>query len=265
MDLEHKGKAVVVTGSSRAIGRAIATAFAREGARVAINSRDAEALGAVAKEIAAETGAEVTPIAADMTDFKGAETLVEAAAAKMGGIDILVNNASTVVPAGNFLELTNETWLNGWNQKLQPYIRMCRAVWPVMTAKGEGVIVNVNGLASRAPRASYLPVGATNAAILNFTKGLAELGAEANIRVMGVAPSGVDTERFRRQLGERAEAEGRSYDELWAEAISYSPMKRLCSTDEVADAVCFFASPRAGYIAGSTISLDGGAVRGLFT
>ena len=265
MDLEHRGKVVVITGSSRNIGHAIATTFAGEGARVVVNSRNAEALEVAAAEIRAATGAEITPIAVDLMEDDGADRLVAAAVDAFGSIDILINNATSEVPTGNFLELTNETWSKTWNSKLQPYIRMCRAVWPVFEAKGAGVILNVNGLAARSPRPAVLPLGASNAAVLNFTKGLAELGAAANIRVLGVAPGGVKSQRFDDIVAGRAKADGRDIEEVWAEVNAQLPMKRLCSIQEVADVVCFLASPRAGYIAGTTISIDGGALRGLFT
>ncbi len=263
MDLGLGGKVALVTGASQGIGFATAMALAKEGATVIMNGRDPGRLQQVAEHVREASKGQVVGVAADLTRPEECERLVAEAVAAAGDIDILVNNAAAKVPAGNFLQLDDQTWLDGWNQKLQIHIRCARAVWPLMQQKNNGRIINVIGTAAKNPRASYLPVGATNAALANFTKGLADLGAPHNILVTAVAPSGVDTERWRSLLARRAGAEHKSVHELAKEMAATFPLGRMARPEEVGDVICFLASERASYISGSIVYVDGNASRGL--
>ena len=190
--------------------------------------------------------------------------LVAATVERYGRIDVLVNNAAGKLPAGEFADITNDAWLTGWNQKLQCHIRASRAVYPVMQKQQSGVIVNVLGTAGRNPKASYMPVGISNAALYNFTKSFADLCAPQGIRVLGVAPSGVTTDRWTRLVAARAPAEGKTPAQLQAEVDAALPLKRMAHPQDVANAVCFAASDRASYICGSVITVDGNSTQGVY-
>ena len=184
MDLELRGKAALVTGGNRGIGFAVGRALAAEGAQVALCARDAAVLEQATGRIAREIGAQTLGVPADLSQLKEVERVVGTVRDHWGCIDILVNNAGAI-RSGPFLSIPDEQWTNDWELKLLGYIRMARAVFPLMTAQGGGCIINVVGAAARNPSAAYLVGGTANAALVNFTKGLADLGAPSNFLVTG--------------------------------------------------------------------------------
>ncbi|RLA03046.1 MAG: hypothetical protein DRQ54_11295, partial [Gammaproteobacteria bacterium] len=155
-------------------------------------------------------------------------------------------------------------WLSGWNQKLQCYVRTVQAIYPIMQRQGGGRIVNVVGTAARNPKASYMAVGMSNAALINFNKALADRGAADNILAVGVAPSGVRTGRWERLTKGRAEGEGKTQEQLQAEIDATLPLGRMASPEELGDVICFMASSRASYISGTVITVDGASTQGVF-
>jgi len=201
MDLRLTGKVVILTSASRGIGRAALDRFAAEGAIVFAAARASDDLD-IAFRKARAGGGDVTACPTDITDRVAMAALVETARQRTGRIDVFVNNAAGKLPAGQFLEMSEEDWLAGWDRKLQWYIRTTQAVFPVMRDQGGGRIVNVVGIAARNPRASYMTVGITNAGLINFTKTLADLGAPHNILVAGVAPGGDGNGAVARPHGE---------------------------------------------------------------
>ena len=263
MNLGLGGKATLVTGGSKGIGRAAAHALAAEGARVVIVSRDGTALEAAAREIQAKTAGEVHDIPADLNDLAAITRVVEETRRRLGRIDVLVNNAGAI-RAGDFLKIPDDQWVTDWNLKLLGYIRMARAVFPVMQGQGGGRIINVAGAAARNPTATYLVGGAANAALVNFTKGLADLGARSNILVTAVSPAATRTERWEAMLVRQAEAQGKTVEQVRAEAEGAYPLGRIGLPEEVADLVCFLASERASFLTGICITIDGGATRGVY-
>jgi 3-oxoacyl-[acyl-carrier protein] reductase len=263
MDLGLRDRAALVTGGSKGIGRAVAFGLATEGARVAICARDAATLESVAAEIRGKTGVEVIAIPADLSTLDGVTRTVDAVLGRLGRIDILVNNAGAI-RGGDFLAIPDAQWSEDWNLKLLGYIRMARAVFPLMKGQGGGRIVNVVGAAARNPTPSYLPGGAANAALINFTKGLADLGAPANILVTAVSPAATRTERWESMLRVTAKAEGKSVEEMRAQSEGSYPLGRIASSEDVADLVCFLASARASFLTGVCITVDGGATRGVY-
>lgn len=263
MDLGLAGKTVILTGASRGIGRAALHAFAVEGASVFAAARpSAELDAAVAAERAA--GHAVTACPCDIADDESVAKLVEGVRAQSGRIDVLVNNAAGRLPAGDFLALPTEAWMQGWNQKLQWYIRTVQAVFPVMREQGGGKIVNVVGAAARNPKPSYMAVGISNSGLINFTKSLADLGAPHGILAAGVAPSGVLTERWLRLIEGRARGEGKTPEQLQRETEATFPLGRMARPEEVGDVICFVASPRASYISGSVVVVDGNSTPGVY-
>src|SRR6266567_153819 len=180
MDLELKGKTALITGGSKGIGLATARTMAAEGARVMICSRSADALGDAAGTIKRETGQTVETLAVDLSELAGVERTASEALTRLGRLDILVNNAGAI-KGGDFLTTPDDEWMRGWSLKLLGYIRMARAIFPVMQKQGGGRIVNVVGAAARNPATTYMMGGTANAALINFTKALADLGGRSNI------------------------------------------------------------------------------------
>lgn len=260
MDLGLRDQVVVVTGASKGIGRATAEVFAQEGARVVLTARSADALDAAASAI----GPAALGLVCDVTDDASVDALVENVVGRFGRIDVLVNNAAGAMPGGDFLNISNAQFLDGWNQKLQAHIRVSRAVLPVMQRQRAGCIVNVLGTAMRNPKASYLQVGAANAALANFTRSLAELAAASGLRAVAVAPSGVTTDRWERLMAMRAPAEGKTVAQLQAEVDASLPLGRMARPQDIADAICFVASARASYISGSVVTVDGASTTGVY-
>lgn len=263
MDLGLRGKTVVLTGASRGIGLAALRTFTAEGAIVVAAARGVDELEQQAEALRREGGNVIT-CGCDVTSDGDVQRLVETARSLTGRIDVFVNNAAGKLPAGDFLTIPSEEWLSGWNQKLQCYIRTAQAVFPVMRDQGGGRIVNIVGTAARNPKPSYMPVGITNAALINFTKSLADYGAPHGILVAGVAPSGVMTDRWRRLIEKRAEAEGKTPQQLQSEMDVTFPLGRMANPEEVGDVICFVASARASYISGTVITVDGASTMGVF-
>lgn len=263
MDLGLRDKTALITGGSKGIGRAVARALAAEGARVMICARDAENLARTAREIEAGTGRRVETFAADLGEREGVAGAAVEAVRRLGRLDILVNNAGAI-KAGDFLTTPDEAWLDGWRLKLLGYIRMAREVFPHMQRQGGGRIVNVVGAAARNPAATYMMGGAANAALINFTKALADLGASSNILVTAVSPGPVKTERWEALTRQQAAAAGKDVETFEKERAPGFPLGRIALPEEVADLVCFLASERASFLTGIAITVDGGITRGVY-
>jgi 3-oxoacyl-[acyl-carrier protein] reductase len=154
--------------------------------------------------------------------------------------------------------------MDDWSLKLVGYIRMARAVFPVMQRQGGGRIINVVGAAARNPAATYLPGGAANAALINFTKGLADLGAPSNILVTAVSPAATRTERWTALMAQQAKAVGKTTEAYQAEQEGKYPLGRIATPEDVADLVTFLASARAAFLTGICITVDGGSSRGVY-
>jgi 3-oxoacyl-[acyl-carrier protein] reductase len=263
MNLELSGKVALVTGASRGIGRAIALALAAEGARVAMGGRDGTALDDAAAAAKAAGDADVFTIIGDLSALPGVTRAVDATTQRFGRIDILVNNAGAI-RGGDFFKIPDEQWMDDWKLKLLGYIRMARAVMPIMQRQGGGRIVNVVGAAARNPSPGYLTGGAANAALINFTKGLADLGAPANILVNAVSPAATRTARWDSLIAQQAAAAGKTPSQMQAEAEGDYPLGRIARPEDIADVVCFLVSARAAFITGICITVDGGSTRGVY-
>ncbi|HVL57004.1 MAG TPA: SDR family oxidoreductase [Burkholderiaceae bacterium] len=267
MDLGLRGRAILITGGSKGIGLACAEGFIAEGCRVAIVGRDSVQLEAAAARLrqapTAKTSNDVSAIMADLSTLSGVERMVEEARRELGRIDVLINNAGSI-RAGAFMEIPDQQWIDDWNLKLLGYVRAARAVFPLMQEQGGGRIINVIGSAARQVIPNYLVGGAANAALVNFTKGLSDLGARHGIFVKAASPGAVQTERWENRMKLEAKAEGRSYEEARAERIAAYPLGRIVQPHEVADLVMFLASPRSDMLNGATLTIDGGWSRGVY-
>jgi 3-oxoacyl-[acyl-carrier protein] reductase len=263
MDLELRDKVALVTGASKGIGKAIALGLAAEGARVVVVARDAGMLDKVAAQCRDRSRREAVAVAADLSRLDEVERVVRESRDRLGRVDVLVNNAGAI-RGGAFLGIPDAQWTEDWNLKLLGYIRMARAVFPLMQAQGGGRICNVVGAAGRNPTPGYLTGGAANAALINFTKGLADLGAPSRILVTAVSPAATRTERWDSLLAQQAAASGRSVPELQAEAEAPYKLGRIATPEDIADMVCFLVSARASFVTGICITVDGGATRGVY-
>ena len=263
MNLELTGKTALVTGGSQGIGRAIAFGLAAEGARVAICARDKARLEQTADEVKAKTRAEVLVLPGDLSRLDDVNRVAAAARDRFGRLDILINNAGAI-RGGDFLKIPDEQWAGDWSLKILGYVRMARAVFPMMQAQGGGRIVNVVGAAARNPTAGYLPGDIANSGIINFTKGLADLGGPSGILVTAVSPAATATARWEGLIATQAALAGKSVDEQRAEAVKDYPLKRIATPEDIADLVCFLVSARASFITGVCITVDGGATRGVY-
>ena len=215
---EFTGKVVLVTGGSRGIGRAIAAAFAREGAQTVLAASSAANLAAAAQAIAASGAgvAEPATVAADLRQLEDCERVFAAVAERFGRCDILVNNAGAT-RAGNFLDLPDAAWLDGYALKFFGCVRMTRLMWPLLK-EAKGHVVNIVGGAARTPGAEFLIGGSVNAAMANFSKGLSQLGKRDGVNVNVIHPGATETDRTQALLAQRAAASGRPVEELRREA-----------------------------------------------
>ena len=263
MDLGLDGKTALVSGGSKGIGRAIADSLAREGVRVAITARTAKDLDAAAADIRAKTGTDVVTIAGDLGRLDEVNRVVATARERLGHIDILVNNAGAI-RGGDFLTIPDEQWAGDWSLKILGYVRMARAVLPLMQQQGGGRILNIVGAAARNPTPGYLPGGIANAGLINFTKGLADLGAPSNVLVNAISPAATATDRWESLQAQQAKATGKTIDQVRAEAFAAYPLKRIATSEDVADLACYLVSERAAFLTGICITVDGGATRGVY-
>ncbi len=252
MDFELTGKRVIVTGGSKGIGLAIAHAFAREGALPVLVARSADTLSHAASAIAAATGIEPEVLALDLSGPQGVAHLV----AHAGQADVLVNNAGAI-PGGSLDDVDNQTWRRAWDLKLYGYIELVRAFLPLMSARGGGVIANIIGMAGAAPRASYICGSTANAALMAFTQAVGAESQRNGVRVFGINPALTRSDRMEMML--RRQATDKLGDaQRWAELASGLPFGRAIEPREIADLTVFCCSPRAAYLTGTVIDVDGG-------
>lgn len=244
MDLNLTGERALVTGASQGIGAAIAETLAAEGCALHLAARNGDALEARARTLRAQHGVEVTTHAVDLRVSTDLERLAEAA----GDIDILVNNAGDI-PAGTINDVGPELWRHAWDLKVFGYIDLVRLVYPRLRDRGHGVVVNVIGTGGEQPTAGYIAGGAGNAALMAFTKALGGEGPRNGVRVVGVNPGPVATERITTMRAANAAVDAQ---------FAALPSGRVAEPREVADLVAFLASERAGYISGTIVTIDGG-------
>jgi 3-oxoacyl-[acyl-carrier protein] reductase len=247
-----RDRVAVVTGGSRGIGRAVAELLAQEGCHLELVARDSGALDALASSLRDAHGIEVRTHALDLGDPASWAALAEAASAT----DILVNNAGAV-PPGGITDLEHDALLQGWGLKVFGYVGLMRAFYPRMKERRRGVIVNVIGMAGERVNADVIALTGGNAALIAMTRALGARSPEFGVRVVGVNPSATATNRA--LMLWRKQAEVKFGDpERWPETLSRLPFGRAAEPAEVAAAVVFLASDRAGYISGSVINVDGG-------
>ncbi len=261
MDLGIGGKAALVAASSKGLGRAVAEELAAEGARVILCARGAKALEATRAALA-DSGAEVTAVAADLTDPLQVERVVKVGVETFGPVDILITNTGGP-PPGPFESHTPEAWSQAVHQNLNSVLNLARSVLPAMKERRWGRIVTITSVAVKQPVDGLILSNSIRAAVTGFAKTLANEVASFGITVNNVMPGYTRTERLDQLAADIAERSGGSIDDAFAAWEGQIPMGRVGDPREFGALVAFLASERASYITGTSIAVDGGAVKAL--
>ena len=252
MDLEIKGKKALLTGSSKGIGYAIAHRLAMEGCDVVLIARSKTELSDAAHQIRLDSGRTVEVMAMDLADRQAARKIAEAYTT----IDILINNAGAI-PRGSLEQLSDDVVRLAWDVKVYGYIDMCRHYLPLMRTRRDGVILNVVGAAGEMNDPNYFAGSVGNAALIALTKTLGSTSIEDGVRVVGVNPGPVLTERTLQSMQKRA-ADRLGVANRWPEIAARMPSGRAATVDEVAAISVLLCSPLSSYTSGSLINIDGG-------
>jgi NAD(P)-dependent dehydrogenase (short-subunit alcohol dehydrogenase family) len=259
---EFQGKVVVITGGSRGIGREIAVDFAKAGAQTVIVSSSETNLAAASKTVAAAGGHAPVAIAVNLKTLDGCEQVLKQVEGKFKRCDILVNSAGAT-KAGNFVDLPDDAWMDGYALKFFGCVRMCRLFWPMLKT-AQGHVVNIIGGAARTPGADFTIGGSVNAAMGNFSKSLSQIGKRDGVNVNAIHPGATDTERFGELLDQRSRASGKSIDDLRKEATAKDGIRRIGKPEDISALTLFLCSERARHIQGTAIAVDGGSTAGYY-
>jgi NAD(P)-dependent dehydrogenase (short-subunit alcohol dehydrogenase family) len=258
MDKRLNGKTAIVTGSNRGIGRAIAQRLAAEGARVVLAARDAALLESTASEIKKD-GGEAAGIPLDLRAPDAAARLVAFTLVEFGPPDIVVNNAGAT-KRGDFLELTDEDWADGFALKFFGAVRVTRAAWPHLKEQG-GSVVNISGTGGRMPGPYFTIGGSVNAALLSFTKAMADAGVRDGVQVNAINPGSIRTERFGRLLAQQAAEQNIPLEDAERKIIEMNKITRIGEPEDIAALVAFVVSPEGRLLQGALIDMDAGATK----
>jgi NAD(P)-dependent dehydrogenase (short-subunit alcohol dehydrogenase family) len=259
---EFQGKVVVITGGSRGIGREIAVDFAKAGAQTVIVSSSETNLAAASKTVAAAGGHAPVAIAVNLKTLDGCEQVLKQVEGKFKRCDILVNSAGAT-KAGNFVDLPDDAWMDGYALKFFGCVRMCRLFWPMLKT-AQGHVVNIIGGAARTPGADFTIGGSVNAAMGNFSKSLSQIGKRDGVNVNAIHPGATDTERFGELLDQRSRASGKSIDDLRKEATAKDGIRRIGKPEDISALTLFLCTERARHIQGTAIAVDGGSTAGYY-
>ena len=252
MDLGLRGRKALITGASKGIGRACAEVLAEEGVDIVLVSRTASDLEAVRAKIAGEHNVAVRYYALDLSDSRNVDKL----AAECPDIDILVNNAGAI-PGGNIAEIDEARWRQAWDLKVFGYINMTRRFYALMAGRKTGVIVNILGAAGENPDFDYVAGSSGNASLMAFTRAIGGTAPRDGLRVMGINPGPVMTERLITLMKTRAQSNFGD-PEKWTELMKPLAFGRAAKPEEIGYMAAFLASDRSAYTTGSIITIDGG-------
>jgi len=259
---EFVGKIVVVTGGSRGIGRSIAAAFAREGAQTVLAATTQKNLEAAAAAITALGAPSPAIVAGHLGSMQACQAVHGLVKDKFGRCDVLVNCAGAT-KAGSFVDQPDDDWTDGFATKFFGAVRLSRLFWP-MLKEAQGHVVNIAGGAGRTPDATFLIGGSVNAAMLNFTKGLSQLGKKDGVNVNAILPGMTETDRVLDLIQQRAKATGASIEEARKSMLEKSGTRRIGKPEDIAELAVFLCSSRASHIQGTNIAVDGGATSGMY-
>ena len=263
MDLGITDKLALVTGGGGDIGRATAQALAADGARLLLTDTDGDDLDRAASLLRDEFGSEPATVVADLTDEAGIDRLMRAAT-DGGGVDICVHAAGITGAKGDPLELSDDDWDEAWRIDFMSAVRIARAVVPPMVDKGWGRVVYVSSENAAQPYGDEMPYNVAKAALLNFTKGTAQLYAPKGVLINAVSPAFIETNMTDGMMEQRADERGTSVDEaiesFLDEERPHLVLRRRGRPDEVAAVIALLCSDRASFVVGSTYRVDGGSV-----
>ena len=261
MDLNLRGKVVVLTGASVGIGLAVAEAFAAEGANLLLAARQEERLTESAARIAREFGVLAVPVACDVATAAGVDKIVAAASTNFGGADILFNNAGTGSNEA-IMDAPDEKWQSYWDLHVMAAVRLARGLVPLMKARGGGAILNNASICATQPL-GYEPIyNVTKAALMMLSKNLANELIKDNIRVNTINPGLVLTPDWIKTAKELTRDSGGAWEaHLQHVADEHAPIRRFATPAELASFIVFLCSERASYSVGSTYFVDGGMLK----
>lgn len=261
MDLGLKGKRALVTGASRGLGYATALALAKEGCRVAINSRDESKVKAAAEKIASGTGTQVIGLAGDLSDPSIPEKLVTQTVEAFGGLDLLFTNAGGP-PPGAFETHDEAAWQKAIDLSLMSHVRLIRAALPYLRKSDAASVLTVTSMSVKQPIVNLVLSNSVRAATVGLTKTLAiELGSDG-IRFNSILPGWTETERVIELMTARATTNKTTVQEEVAKQSTESPLGRMGRPEEFANTAVFLLSPAASYITGVMLNVDGGMYKG---
>ena len=263
MDFGIKGKTAVVTGADSGMGYATAQLLLLEGARVVIADQYADQIEAAAASLRSH-GGEVHPVVVDVTRTSSVDALRDAAVAKLGAVDFLVNAAGVTGATGDFHTIGDEGWLDTLQILLMGTVRVARAFIPGMVERGQGRVILFGSEDAEQPYPDELPYCAAKAAILNLAKGLSKTYSKHGVLVNSVSPAYIATPMTDAMMEKRAEKNGTSFDEaiqsFLEEERPMLELRRRGRAEEVASLVVFLCSAQASFINGSNYRVDGGSV-----
>lgn len=260
MELGLTGKAALITGASRGIGAAIAAALAREGVHVYLVARDAARLNEVAMSLTNAT-TRTALHTADLREPQAAAAAVDGAVAAFGRLDILVNNAGATKRA-DFFSLTDVDFHDGFELKFHGAVRATRAAWPHLRAS-RGTVINIIGVGARSGTADFTIGGSVNAAMLNFTKAMADIGINQGVRVNAINPGLIATDRFNGNVERIMRERSITREQAIAVRLATHGTTRVGRPEEIGALAAYLASDQADFIQGALIDIDGGATRAL--
>jgi len=261
MDLQLIGKRALVTGSSRGLGYATALALAKEGCRLAINSRDEIRVSAAAAKISAETGGEALGLTGDVTDPAVPEQLVNEAVLILGGLDILITNAGGP-PPGAFESFDEAAWQKAIDLSFMSHVRLIKAALPHLRQSKAASVLTVTSYSVKQPIPNMILSNSIRAATIGLTKSLAlELGHDG-IRFNSILPGWTETERVTELMSFRAKQNGTTVEDEIDKQSMDSPLGRMGRPGEFANAAVFLVSPAASFITGVMLTVDGGMNKG---
>jgi 3-oxoacyl-[acyl-carrier protein] reductase len=263
MDLGLKDRVALVAASSQGLGKAVAMALAREGAKLAICARTSSTLSAAAGEIRQATGAEVLARAMDVTSYDSVRALVAETTERFGRIDICVTNAGGP-PSKSFAETTVDDWQSAVNLNLMSTVYFAREVLPVMQQRRWGRLLTITSVSVKQPIDGLVLSNSVRSAVSGLVKSLANEYGRFNVLVNNICPGYTRTERLTELSNRLGQSGGVPPEQIQQRWTSQIPLARLAEVEEFASVVAFLASERASYITGASIAVDGGWIRSTY-